>query len=238
MRMDLRWRQVSLILGAAFLSGCAIERHSFIRCLIPGVVIGAGLGAAAGGGENAAIGALGGGLVNEMICATVLAQDSEPDSDADGVSDSIDRCAHTPEGAQVFKPEALPDLGPAAPGVPAAQAVDQSGCPRTGQLLLRLKGVGFEGNTDRITRDSEPMLDQAALVLRSNPSLRVRIELSPSLSPLEPPLAINRQRAIRDYFALRGILPERIQLSESRTGESESGHFEGIQLRIVPVADR
>lgn len=73
------------------------------------------------------------------------------DDDADGVNDLLDLC----------------------PGTKAGATVGDFGCTRTEPMVLR--GVNFQTDSDKLTRESSSILDRVADTLRSHPEINVEI---------------------------------------------------------------
>ena len=122
----------------------------------------------------------------------------DTDSDADGVFDRADQCMDSP------------------PGI----TVDESGCS---VIAVDLKGVNFEKNSYRLTKDSEQILDVAVDMIMANPALQ-NIEVqahTDSKGSEKYNLRLSEQRAasVRDYLVSRGVAAER--LTAKGYGESQ-----------------
>lgn len=120
------------------------------------------------------------------------------DSDRDGVFDPDDRC----------------------PGTPAGVAVDSSGCPRGGPVVLR--GVGFATNSATLTPESLPILDGVAADLRKYPRLRVELQGHTDSSGADAynlDLSQRRAEAVRNYLIAQNVAG--LQLEARGYGESE-----------------
>jgi OOP family OmpA-OmpF porin len=116
----------------------------------------------------------------------------DPDNDTDGISDAKDKCPVEPEDKDGFEDEDgcpdpdndkdtvtdLVDKCPNDPGPP-----DNNGCPKKyehivvtqDKIELRQK-IFFETNKAVIMPRSFPLLDEIGSVLRSRPTMTVRIE--------------------------------------------------------------
>jgi OOP family OmpA-OmpF porin len=120
------------------------------------------------------------------------------DSDSDGVLDPNDRCPATPLGV----------------------AVDSTGCPRGGPVVLR--GVGFATNSATLTPGSLPVLDGVAEDLRKYPRLRVELQGHTDSSGADAynlDLSQRRAESVRNYLMAQGV--SGTQLVATGYGETE-----------------
>jgi OOP family OmpA-OmpF porin len=135
---------------------------------------------------------------NTVAGAPVDARGCELDSDSDGVVDRLDQCPNTRAGAQV----------------------DVRGCEIREEI--RLPGVNFETNSDRLLPGAESVLNDAAETLRRNPSIRVEVAGhtdSDGAAAYNEGLSQRRAETVRDYLISRGVANDR--LSARGYGESE-----------------
>jgi OmpA-OmpF porin, OOP family len=105
------------------------------------------------------------------------------DSDGDGVPDSRDRCPNTPRGAKV----------------------DADGC-------WNPNSVYFDSD-QAVIRDTR-LLDEVSAVLKANPTLTGEVEGhtdSTAAADYNQKLSEARAGAVRSYFILKGVAPERIR---------------------------
>lgn len=147
------------------------------------------------------------------------------DNDRDGVPDTEDACPNEP---------GIPELRGCPPGdrdrdgVPdhidrcpdEAGVIEEQGCPRKYTLVVLkqekieiLEQVHFETGKHRILPDSFGLLDQVAMVLKDNPSIRVRIEGhtdSQGSDNANMTLSQNRANSVRDYLVHAGVSSERL----------------------------
>jgi OOP family OmpA-OmpF porin len=106
------------------------------------------------------------------------------DSDGDGVLDDADRC----------------------PGTPAGTKVDAAGCEIVEAVVL--KGVKFESNSARLTKDSLPVLDAAAEALLRRPKLSTEVAGHTDDrggQKLNQALSQKRADAVRAYLVSKGV---------------------------------
>jgi len=135
---------------------------------------------------------------NTVRGAAVDENGCELDSDGDGVVDRIDQCPNTRPGAQV----------------------DVRGCEIREEI--RLPGVNFESNSDRLLPGAENVLRDAAESLQRNPSIRVEVQGhtdSDGAAEYNEGLSERRAATVRDYLINQGVAPER--LTVRGYGESE-----------------
>lgn len=124
---------------------------------------------------------------NEMRseCGDQVAQ-TDGDDDGDGVPNSRDQC----------------------PGTPMGTEVDARGCPIEKQAPIVLKGVTFEFDSARLTRQAEGRLDNVAQALQSSESMRVRVSGhtdSVGSDTYNQTLSQNRADSVKRYLVGAGI---------------------------------
>lgn len=103
------------------------------------------------------------------------------DSDGDGVPDHRDRCPDTPEGTPVNADgcpldsdgDGVVDSRDRCPDTRPGARVDVNGCEIT--AVIRLPGVEFEHDSDRLTASSRQTLDDAAATLQKHPDILVEV---------------------------------------------------------------
>ena len=160
--------------------------------------------------------------------AAVDARGCAVDSDSDGVADHLDQCPNTFRGASVDAKgceldgdndgvvDRLDKCPNSAPGV----QVDINGCEIKEEI--RLPGVNFEPNSDRLLPGAESVLNDAAATLRKNPEIRVEVAGhtdSDGAAAYNESLSTRRALTVRDYLIARGVDEER--MSVRGYGESQ-----------------
>ena len=154
------------------------------------------------------------------------------DSDGDGVTDDRDRCPGTPPGVVVNAEGCDPDLdkdgvlneADECPDTPPGTRVDFTGCEIREEI--RLPGVQFEVDSDRLLPGAETTLNGAAETLARYPELVVEVAgHTDSTGADEYNLGLSDRRAVtvRDFLIRRGIDASRL---------SARGYGEG-----QPIAD-
>ncbi len=172
------------------------------------------------------------------------------DSDGDGVADDMDKCPNTVAGAKVDADgceldgdkdgvvDRLDECPNSAPGV----QVDIKGCEI--KERIRLPGVNFESNSDRLLPSASGVLNDAAATLNKNPTIKVVVAGhtdSDGAAAYNESLSARRATTVRDYLASKGVAMDR--MTTRGYGESEpiadNGTREGkaqnrrVTLRIV-----
>jgi outer membrane protein OmpA-like peptidoglycan-associated protein len=145
------------------------------------------------------------------------------DEDGDGVCDGADRCPGTPKGCQVDASGCPKDVDgdgvcdgvDRCPGTPKGRKVDAKGCELafTERGTLRLEGVHFALDSDRLTPESTTILDGVAASLREWPELRVEVGGHTDSSGSEGhnlDLSQRRANAVRDHLVSKGVAASRL----------------------------
>jgi OOP family OmpA-OmpF porin len=137
------------------------------------------------------------------------------DSDGDGVPDDKDACPNTPLGAKV----------------------DERGC-------WTLSGLYFDSGKSYIKQQYAYVIDEAAVVLKRNPGVRIQIDGHTDSSASErfnEELAMRRAITVRDAFVERGIEPARFEVrayGESRPiadNSTASGMARNRRVELTPI---
>jgi len=172
------------------------------------------------------------------------------DSDGDGVSDDKDKCPNTPRGATVDADgceldgdndgvvDRLDECPDSAPGV----QVDIKGCEIKGEI--RLPGVNFESNSDRLLPGATNVLDDAVATLKKNPTIAFEVAGhtdSDGAAEYNEGLSARRATTVRDYLASGGIAENRMTVRGYGEGQpiADNGTREGkaqnrrVVLRII-----
>ena len=109
------------------------------------------------------------------------------DSDGDGVTDDRDQCPNTPKGA----------------------TVDARGC----WVYSGKEGVFFEFGKADIKADFYPLLDEAAEILKKNPTIKVEIQGhtdNMGSEAFNQTLSENRANAVKEYLGGKGVSEDRL----------------------------
>jgi len=174
------------------------------------------------------------------------------DSDGDGVTDDMDKCPGTPAGAKVDADgceldgdndgvvDRLDECPNSAPGV----QVDIKGCEIKEEI--RLQGVNFESNSDRLLTGATRVLDDAVATLRKNPTIKFEVAGhtdSDGAADYNESLSARRAKTVHDYLAANGIAEDRMTVrgyGESQPIADNSSSAGKAQNRrvVLRITDR
>ena len=141
------------------------------------------------------------------------------DSDGDGVTDDKDQCPGTVAGATVdangceldSDGDGVVDRLDECPGTPAGVQVDIRGCEIKEEI--RLQGVNFETNSDRLVTGATRVLDDAVATLKKNPTIKFEVAGhtdSDGAADYNEGLSARRAQTVYDYLASNGIAEDRM----------------------------
>jgi OmpA-OmpF porin, OOP family len=138
------------------------------------------------------------------------------DSDKDGVPDNLDKCPNTPLGA----------------------TVDARGCWTFASVVL------FDLNSAAVKSEAYPMLDDAVMIMKKNPDLKIRIDGYTDSTGTEAynlDLSERRAKAVKDFFVSRGIAPERLATkgfgisNPAASNKTKEGRAKNRRVELTPV---
>ena len=138
------------------------------------------------------------------------------DSDGDGVPDNLDQCPNTPMGA----------------------TVDARGCWTYAALVL------FDFNSAEVKSEAYPMLQEAVLIMKKNPDLKVEVDgHTDSIGPAAYNMTLSEKRAeaIKDHFVSRGIDPNRLTTkgfgltNPAVSNDTKEGRAKNRRVELTPV---
>ena len=172
------------------------------------------------------------------------------DSDGDGVFDGADQCPNTYPGAAVDARgceldgdgDTVVDRLDECPNTRADVRVDVKGCEI--REVIRLPGVNFETNSDRLLPGAERVLNDAAATMRMNKDLVVEVAgHTDSDGSAEYNKGLSERRAItvRDYLINRGAnsgnftvmgYGEAFPIADNATAEGKARNRR-VELRIL-----
>jgi outer membrane protein OmpA-like peptidoglycan-associated protein len=154
----------------------------------------------------------------------------DPDNDTDGIPDVTDKCPNDPEDKDGFEDEdgcpdpdndkdGVPDVADKCPNDPGP--ADNNGCPKkyehivvTQEKIELKQKIFFDTDKSTIQPRSYGLLDEIASVLRSRPTMTVRIEgHTDSRGTRKHNLGLSQARAgsVRQHLVGLGIDPARME---------------------------
>ena len=185
-------------------SGCAMpqkKRDGLVLGAMTGAIVGGGAGAgiASSGdrddlGPGIAIGAAGGAVIGGLIGYLLAGEEAPP------------------------PPPPAPPTRPAPPPPPPPSAAP----PLRESKKIVLRGINFDFDKSNIKREFVPVLDEAAQILKGNPSVKVTIEGhtdSKGTDAYNQKLSERRANAVKHYLVSKGV--EASRLDTVGKGESQ-----------------
>lgn len=162
---------------------------------------------------------------------TVDAVGCPSDTDGDGVLDDADACPATPTGSEIdargcrivvdTDGDGVEDQLDRCPNTPNGRTVDVNGCPVLFEVTqgearaqpLILEGVTFRTGSAELTQTSFSVLDQVAVSLIANPTVRIEIVgHTDNTGSRGGNITISMRRAdsVRSFLMNKGISAERL----------------------------
>lgn len=145
----------------------------------------------------------------------VIAASPKTDSDGDGVYDDEDECPNTPKGAKV----------------------NHKGC-------WTLSGVLFDTAKWDIQQRGYPILDEAIVVLKNNPQMKIEIQGhtdSVASKPYNQKLSEKRANAVKAYFVSKGISADRLStkgfglIKPAADNSTVDGRAKNRRVELKPI---
>jgi len=172
------------------------------------------------------------------------------DSDSDGVADDRDQCPNTYPGARVDARgceldgdgDTVVDRLDECPNTRADVRVDVKGCEI--RAVIKLPGVNFETNSDRLLPGAEQVLDDAVATMRMNRDLVVEVAGhtdSDGSAEYNEGLSERRAITVRDYLINRGAnsgnftvmgYGEALPIADNSTAEGKARNRR-VELRVL-----
>ena len=171
------------------------------------------------------------------------------DNDHDGIADKIDKCPDDPEDKDGFEDEdgcpdpdndkdGIPDVSDKCPSVPG---IPPDGCPKKYNLVvvtakkIELKQtVFFDTNKATIKPQSFALLDDVALAMKDNPTIKVEVQGhtdSQGDDAMNLKLSQRRAESVRTYLIGKGVAADRMEakgygeevpIADNRTSDGRS----------------
>jgi OOP family OmpA-OmpF porin len=168
------------------------------------------------------------------------------DSDGDGVPDNKDKCPNTPKGVKVdvfgcpldSDRDGVPDYLDQCPNTPLGATVDARGCWTYAAVVL------FDINSAEVKSEAYPMLNDAVLIMKDNPDLKVQIDGHTDNTGTDAynlDLSERRAESVKDFFVSRGIDPQRLTSKgfgfwkPAASNKTKEGRAKNRRVEFTPV---
>ncbi|MFI5397197.1 MAG: OmpA family protein [Candidatus Binatia bacterium] len=242
-----------LLIGGTLLSGCEYGRRYVSKpwgagTYIPAVVctaVGAGVGVLI---QNQRSGTSTATIINpDGTRNTVSASDNKNLWEGAAIGAPIGAALCGLLGHAIFDAETAPSTQPPPPPPPPSLAptpVTEGLPPPLSGKRIVLRAVSFDFNRSGIRPESRPVLDEAAELLRGDPSVRVSVEGhcdAIGSDTRNQALSVERAEAVFRFLVNHGISPERMAVvgyGSTRPvagNETEGGRTQNrrVELRVV-----
>jgi OmpA-OmpF porin, OOP family len=188
-----------------------------------------------------------GDFVKNVFLAEVVTPVAKPlDSDGDGVTDDMDRCPDTPKGVVVDDKgcpldtdgDGVPDYLDKCPNTPKGATVDARGCWTYAAKVM------YDLNSAEIKSEAYPMLDEALLILKKNPDLKVEIDGhtdNTGSATYNMKLSERRAKSVMKYFVDQGVEAERLTTKgfgftrPAASNKTKKGRAKNRRVEFTPV---
>ncbi len=242
--MKARWLLVLSLVSTTALQGCGFTRKFIDKPWGKGTYIPAAICAVVGGGAGAGIQEARRGTSTVAVTGQPGLYKKEKD-DAEywkgaliGAAAGAVLCGLA--GHYFIDPDHEPPPPPPPP--PPTPSPENLPAPSSRRLVLR--GVNFDYNKSDIRPDSRPVLDEAAEVLSTHPTVRISVEGHTDWTGSDAyneKLSVRRAEAVFRYLANKGVTPERMEVigyGETRPvadNETEIGRAQNrrVELHVV-----
>ena len=210
---------VGLIL-ATFMTACSAHKP-WGKCAVGGAIIGA-----------AALGAAGGAIANN-VDPPFTAQDSDRGAGI-GIGIATGAILGALIGHALCDEEEVPPPPPPPPPAPAPVA----------KKKIVLRGVNFDFDKATLQPQGKPILDEAARILKENPSVNVQVQgYTDSIGTDAYNLKLSDRRAatVQSYLAGQGVSASRLTMKgfgESNpvaTNDTADGRAQNRRVELVPT---
>jgi len=188
-----------------------------------------------------------GDFVKNVFLAEVVKPVAEPmDSDGDGVTDDLDRCPNTPRGVKVdvhgcpldSDGDGVADYLDKCPNTPKGATVDARGCWTYAAKVM------YDFNSAEIKPEAFPMLDEAVLILKKNPEMKVEIDGhtdSKGSAAYNMNLSERRAKSVMKYFVDQGVEAERLTTKgfgltkPAASNDTKEGRAKNRRVELTPI---
>lgn len=176
----------------------------------------------------------------------VDAQGCSIDSDGDGVYDYLDKCPNTPAKVKVdangcpldSDGDGVADYLDQCPNTPMGATVDARGCWTYAAVVL------FDINSAEVKSGAYPMLNEAVLIMKKNPDLKVEIDGhtdNTGTAAYNMALSEKRAEAVKNHLVTRGIDPKRLTTKgfgftkPAASNDTKPGRAKNRRVEFTPV---
>jgi OOP family OmpA-OmpF porin len=188
-----------------------------------------------------------GDFVKNVFLAEVVTPVAKPlDSDGDGVTDDLDRCPDTPKGVIVDAKgcpldsdgDGVADYLDKCPNTPKGATVDARGCWTYAAVVM------FDFDSAEIKSEAFPMLDEAVLILKENPEIKVEIDGhtdNKGSAAYNMNLSERRAKSVMKYFVDKGVEAERLTTKgfgftkPAASNDTKEGRAKNRRVELTPV---
>jgi len=188
------------------------------------------------------------GDMGDFVKNVFLAEIVKPvmDSDGDGVPDDLDRCPDTSKGVTVDAKgcpldsdgDGVADYLDKCPNTPKGATVDARGCWTYAAVVM------YDFDSAEIKSEAFPMLDEAVLILKKNPEIKVEIDGhtdNMGSAAYNMNLSERRAKAVMKYFVDNGVEAERLTTKgfgfakPAANNDTEQGRTKNRRVELTPV---
>lgn len=220
---------VGLVFALATLSGCAMPERRWGGCAIGGGIIGTMVGGSVGG---------------------VIADKTGPKNDARNEERVVGALAGAAAGAAIgtlaghfLCDPVVTHEAPPPPPPPVVEAPPPPPPPPAPKKKIVLRGVHFDFDKSKIRADAEPILDEAAEILKQNSALTVAVNgHCDGIGTEEYNMKLSRRRsaAVAKYLEGKGIAGNRLEthgFGKSQpvaSNDTAEGRAENRRVELIP----
>lgn len=177
------------------------------------------------------------------------------DSDHDSVSDAIDKCLGTVNGAEVDSKgcekdsdgDSVPDRLDLCPDTAGQGTTNLKGCP--GDAPVILSGIYFSGGSTELSPASQTYMEKVYNVIQEQEGKHFEVGgYTDSIGDTDRNLTVSRQRAeaVTNYLTGKGIDPDRLipmgygpakPVADNTTSEGRAANRR-VELKIIPTPEQ
>ena len=216
-------RLIAGLILATFVTACSAHKP-WGKCAVGGGIIGA-----------AALGAAGGAIANNVNGSghPFTAQDSDRGAGI-GIGIATGAILGALIGHALCDEEEVPPPPPPPPPAPAPAA----------KKKIVLRGVNFDFDKATLQPQGKPILDEAARILKENPSINVQVQgYTDAIGSVEYNLKLSDRRAatVKNYLVAQGVSASRLttkgfgKSNPVATNDTADGRAQNRRVELVPT---